>query len=155
MVALSPHVGHEQRQQWCLQILAKQWPGAKLHVGFSIPIQMSKRANTTVPPVASRPLETIRIRHRRAAIYTKMRTSPLAVQLLPVHILRARKKHLSNAVGLPRRFVAKRSSHEFMDGVTFASPEFARLLRGRLSPLPVARWRFESSKDPWRRPWEG
>jgi hypothetical protein len=42
-----------------------------------------------------------------------------------------------------------------MDGVTFPSPELARLRRGRLSPLPVARWRFESSKDPWRRLWEG
>jgi hypothetical protein len=51
--------------------------------------------------------------------------------------------------------VAKRPSHEFMDGVTFPSPELARLRRGRLSPLPVARWRFESSKDPWRRLWEG
>jgi hypothetical protein len=42
-----------------------------------------------------------------------------------------------------------------MDGVTFPSPELARLRRGRLSPLPVARWRFESSKDPWRRLWQG
>ena len=42
-----------------------------------------------------------------------------------------------------------------MDGVTFVSPELARLRRGRPSPLPVARWRFESSKDPWRRLWEG
>ena len=41
-----------------------------------------------------------------------------------------------------------------MDGAMFPSPERARFRRGRLSSLPVERWRLESSKDPWRRLWE-
>jgi hypothetical protein len=81
-------------------ILAERWPDAILNVGFSIPIQCLKGPNQPIPQLPYDLFKRSGLDVAKLRFYTKMKTRALAVQLPPMHILRAPTKHCSNAVDL-------------------------------------------------------